>query len=52
MIIKRKFFSDSNEYGEVKRIINYLLDIDEASWSSELKKYNKKRFFTIKTIQK
>ena len=42
---KGNFFSDSNEYGEVKRIINYLLDIDEASWSSELKKYNKKRFF-------
>ena len=49
---KGNFFSDSNEYGEVKRIINYLLDIDETSWSSELKKYNKKRFFYDKNNSK
>ena len=42
---KGNFFSDSNQFDEVKRIINYLENIDEVSWSSELKKYNKKRFF-------
>lgn len=49
---KGNFFSDSNEFDEVKRIINYLENIDEVSWSSELKKYNKKRFFYDKNNSK
>ncbi len=42
---KGNFFSNSNSFEEIKRVIDYLLKLDDKSWSKEISKYHKKLFF-------
>ena len=43
--IKGNFYTNSNSKEEVKRILEYLLNIDEKEWINEISNYKSKLFF-------